>query len=177
MIKQIKYKPKPKRCRQCDKEYMPYNPLQVVCSPACALEYNSKKEVNKRVKEMKNELKDKKWYLAALTIVFNRYIVKRDSELPCISCGSYRANQWDCGHYYAAGNYSFLRFNEDNCNKQCNRPCNTDKSGNLTEYRKGLINKIGLERVKWLDDNCHNKSELTIPEIKILIKKYKELLK
>src|SRR5574343_1450914 len=141
MVKPIHYKPKQKICKQCGKEFLPYTPLTIVCSPNCAYEYNKEKNVKKRVKEMKANLKDRKWYLEALQIVFNKYIVKRDAQLPCISCGSYTANQWDCGHYYSRGNYSALRFNEDNCNKQCNRPCNTDKSGNLSEYRKGLIDK------------------------------------
>lgn len=176
-IKQIKYKPKPKRCKVCDKEFMPYNSIQPVCSVGCLMEYNSKKSINKRVKEMKNNLKDKKWYLEALQIVFNKYIVLRDAKEPCVSCGRSNALQWDCGHYYSRGNYSFLRFNEDNCHKQCNRPCNTDLSGNLTEYRKGLIEKIGLERVQWLDEHCHDKLELTIAEIQVLIRKYKDKIK
>lgn len=171
------YKPKPKYCKQCGKQFKPYTTTQIVCSVNCSYEYVQEKNVNKRVKEMKDNLKDKKWYLESLQIVFNKYIVLRDKLEPCISCGSTQANQWDCGHFYAKGNYSFLRFNEDNCNKQCNRPCNTDKSGNISEYRKGLIKKIGIERVQWLDDHRHDKLDITIPEIKVLIKKYKDKIK
>ena len=32
-----------KVCKACAKEYKPYNSLQVVCSPLCALNFNSKK--------------------------------------------------------------------------------------------------------------------------------------
>nr|DAL22037.1 MAG TPA_asm: NinG recombination protein [Caudoviricetes sp.] len=38
-----------------------------------------------------------------------------------------------------------LRFNEDNCHRQC-APCNNHLSGNLTAYRPALIAKIGQSR-------------------------------
>ena len=34
--------------------------------------------------------------------------------------------------------------------KQCS-PCNNHLSANLTEYRKVLIDKIGQEKVEWLE--------------------------
>ena len=43
-----------------------------------------------------------------------------------------------------------MRFEEDNVNSQC-KHCNYFMSGNLLNYRKNLINKIGLERVERLD--------------------------
>lgn len=177
MVKPIKYKPKPKKCKQCGNQFNPYNPLQFLCSPNCYFEWSSEKEANKRVKQFKQNLKDREWYLNALETVFNAYIRKRDKDLPCISCGTYTANKWDAGHFWAAGNYSFLRFNEDNVHKQCSANCNGFKSGNQNEYRINLIKKIGAERVQWLDDHRHDKFGLTIPEIKILIEKYKNLCK
>lgn len=176
-MKQIHYKPKQKICKQCGKEFRPYTPLTIVCSPNCAYEWNQENNVKKRVKEMKKNLRDREWYLTALETVFNAYIRKRDVDLPCISCGTYKANKWDAGHFWAAGNYSFLRFNEDNVHKQCSANCNGFKSGNQNEYRINLIKKIGAERVQWLDDHRHDKLDLTISEIKILITKYKTKIK
>jgi len=80
--------------------------------------------------------------------VFRAWIRKRDEGKPCISCGSW--NTSDAGHYYSAGNYPALEFNEQNTNLQC-RKCNRFLSGNLLEYRKGLIKKIGVEEVEKLD--------------------------
>lgn len=82
------------------------------------------------------------------TKLFNEFIRKRDSEQPCISCGKYHTLQ--AGHYYSAGKYPELRFNEHNVNGQC-KSCNYFKSGNLLEYRKNLISKIGIEAVEKLD--------------------------
>jgi len=56
------------------------------------------------------------------------------------------------GHFIAQGSSSFLRFHEDNINGQCGS-CNRFKGGNIVEYRIALVNKIGSERVKYLEDN------------------------
>lgn len=79
---------------------------------------------------------------------FRAMIRKRDEGNCCISCGSPHPNQ--AGHYYSAGHYPELEFNPDNVHLQCTR-CNMYLSGNLIEYRKGLIRKIGGDRVEQLD--------------------------
>jgi hypothetical protein len=87
---------------------------------------------------------------------FRKWIRSRDHDQPCISCGSW--NTSDAGHYYSAGHYPELEFNEDNVHGQC-RKCNMFLSGNLLEYRKGLIKKIGEQRVIALDFvvDCHRR--------------------
>lgn len=86
---------------------------------------------------------------------FNRFIRERDKDLPCISCGSARAEQ--AGHFYSAGHYQALRFNEDNCFGQCRR-CNYYLSGNLNNYRVNLERKIGKERLNKLDLSANRKA-------------------
>jgi gamma-glutamylcyclotransferase (GGCT)/AIG2-like uncharacterized protein YtfP len=81
-------------------------------------------------------------------IVFRRWIRKRDEGKPCVSCGSY--NTSDAGHFYSAGHYPALEFNELNTHAQCKR-CNMFLSGNLNEYRKGLLYRIGAEELEKLD--------------------------
>jgi len=80
--------------------------------------------------------------------VFRKWIRKRDEGKPCISCPSYNVS--DAGHYYSAGHYPALEFDEDNVHSQC-RHCNSFLSGNLIEYRKGLLERIGGDRVELLD--------------------------
>jgi hypothetical protein len=79
----------------------------------------------------------------------------------CISCGKYSTLQ--AGHYYSGGHYPELRFNEQNVNGQCTR-CNLKLSGNLIEYRKGLVKKIGIDEVEKLD--------LTVEKYKQIIYKW-----
>ena len=81
-------------------------------------------------------------------IVFNKWIRTRDAGNSCISCPSY--NTSDASHLYSAGKHNHMRFNPDNVHLACKR-CNLFLSGNLLEYRKRLIKKIGLERVEKLD--------------------------
>ena len=42
-------------------------------------------------------------------------------------------------------------FNPVNCHKQCNTFCNKHLSGNLLEYRKGLIERYGITYVEKLE--------------------------
>tara|TARA_R110000751_G_C13517498_1_gene452361 strand:- start:325 stop:573 length:249 start_codon:yes stop_codon:yes gene_type:complete len=73
------------------------------------------------------------------------------------------------------GHSSVLRYNEDNCHKQC-QPCNTHLSGNLVEFRVNLIVKIGLDRVEWLE-GPHDPIKYTIEDLQALLKKYQILNK
>ena len=88
---------------------------------------------------------------------FNLFIRLRDTDENgtgiCISSGNYLkvpSENAHAGHFYSAGGYPNLRFNEDNCHLQ-GKSDNYFKSGNLLEYRKNLIKKIGEEKVRVLD--------------------------
>lgn len=84
----------------------------------------------------------------------NAYIRERDKDLPCISCGRV-ADTYHGGHYISQGSGGALRYNFDNIHKQC-AGCNLFKHGNLIEYRIALIQKIGIERVEWLENHRHD---------------------
>lgn len=168
------------RCKNCKQKFVPRIFLQKYCEELeCIKAFNDarkQKIVDDRVKKMKEDSKTKGDYLTILQAVFNTYIRERDKDLPCVSCGCKTANKWDAGHFYPT-TYSFLRFDEDNCHKQCSNNCNLNKHGNLSEYRPRLIERIGLQRVLRLDNSRHFKLELTIPEIKDLITEYKQKIK
>ncbi len=104
--------------------------------------------------------------------VFNKWIRERDANEPCISCGTKTATSWHAGHFWAMGSNGALRYNEDNCHKQCGS-CNTFKSGNLLEYRIGLVKKIGEQRVAWLDQHRKEVKRWTREELNELLEKYK----
>lgn len=170
------YKPKQRKCKQCGKEFLPYNPLQPVCSPVCALQFNLDKNVKKRVKEMKKELLTHSDFLKALQVVFNTYIRKRDKDKGCVTCGSALNTKFDAGHFLSVGAYPNLRFNEDNVHGQCVH-CNQHLHSNNAEYFIRLPERIGLDRFNTLLEQRKEPLKLTIPEIKTLITKYKQLIK
>lgn len=165
-----------RNCKICSKEFKPFNSLQSVCSAKCAVKFNSEKEVKKRVSEMKKELKTHSDYINALQLVFNKYIRIRDKDKPCISCGCVITGTGHASHYFSVGAYPNLRFNEDNVHLSCER-CNTHLHGNLIEYSIRLPNRIGLCKFEALKEKRNEATKLSIPEILIKMKYYKDLLK
>jgi hypothetical protein len=103
--------------------------------------------------------------------VFQRFIRLRDSHLPCISCGNTKTNDWAGGHYFPAGIYSGFIFDERNCHKQCNTHCNKHLSGNLIEYRKGLIKRFDLAFVEQLESESNEKRNYKYSKNELIAKK------
>lgn len=145
---------KPKRCKQCGEKFTPFNSLTPVCSPKCAVAFNSKKEVDKRVKEMRKDIQSLSDLRAIARASFQTYIRMRDSKFGCISCPKTEA-KWDGGHFLKAEIYTGLIFDENNCHKQCSY-CNDQLQGNVVEYRKGLVLRIGIEAVNSLELRADN---------------------
>ena len=138
-----------KKCRHC-KEYDLVEsgikvPLGWFCSMSCVVQHGKKAATavsDKRKRQTLTKLKES---------------VKTASDLPCISCDATGDHDglggyWDAGHYRSRGAAKHLSFNLWNCAKQCSR-CNRYLSGNVVEYRKRLITRIGSERVDKLENN------------------------
>lgn len=143
---------KDKVCAQCGKTFTPVKYLQKVCGPRCAIDYNRAAKARQEEKERKAKLKIRKlavkplrYFINQAQTEFNSYIRERDVAEPCISCGRYHDGQYHAGHYRTVGSNPELRFDEDNCHKQCSA-CNNHLSGNLAEYKPRLIAKIGQAR-------------------------------
>ena len=167
----------PANCRECGKPFKQYKSTVKVCSLECSIELAKKKVWKQEKAKRIDKLRTRTDWLNLLQVVFNSYIRLRDKYLPCISCGNTKPVKYDAGHLYPVSTSSFLRFNEDNVNKQCSNNCNVNKSGNVLEYRLRLIDKIGLERVKYLEENRHKELKITESEIKELIATYKAKIK
>lgn len=167
-----------KACKVCKTKFEPIKPLQMVCSPLCAVKYTQEQKLKLWQKEKKDRKKAmltlSDWHKIAQQ-VFNAYIRLRDEGLPCISCGITHGKR-DAGHYYSVGNYPSVRYNEDNCHSQC-VGCNQYKGGNLHQYVIGLEKKIGIERLEELGVKAQKSRRYTIPEVQDLVKEYKERIK
>lgn len=165
-----------RKCKVCEEKYEvdPYKPFIGWCSADCGYKYQQilkEKKVKKEVKDMREALKSHKDYIKLFQIVFNTFIRMRDKDLPCVSCGVYKCEEFHAGHYIAS-TYQYLRFNENNVHKQCSK-CNTHLRGNSIPYRIELIKRIGLEEVEYLENSRHMMLEITIPELKEKIIEYK----
>lgn len=180
---------KAKKCKNCGSLFTPFNSMQKVCGVKCASDYVHKQNEEKKEKEWraykkawKEDNKAHPELVKEAEKEFNAYIRERDRNEPCISCGnkntgpdSLRAHNYDSGHYRSKASAPHMRFNEDNAHKQCVR-CNRDLSGNIVEYRKRLIEKIGIERLEAVENNNEIR-KFTKEELKEIKLKYRRMTK
>ena len=184
---------KVKKCKHCGKMFKPFLTTQKVCrNYICASEYGKtveKEKLEKKNRKAARELKanNKSFRLAKAQMWFNKFIRLEDKDEPCISCGRTevewtRGGQWDAGHYLSRGAFPELRFVEDNAHKQCKK-CNggagkfAKKSHTVQKrYRINLIEKIGLERVEWLEGS-HEPKNYTIEDLWKIQRHYRQQCK
>ena len=173
------------------------------CDFDCVAKYGIEKTAKDREKQAKKLIKqdnkkhakkkrefyanDKSKRTTEAQKAFNAFIRKRDDKLPCISCGKFITKvmpwgQYDCGHFLTRGGFPELRFEELNAHKQC-KSCNGG-SGNFSQkdrtvregYRINLINKIGLDKVEWLE-GPHEAKKYTCADLKEIELIYKQKIK
>lgn len=166
-------------CKACGKSFLRFRSTQAFCGPRCALK-TVKADKRKEAEETRARrvaLKSRRDWLSDAQVAFNKWVRTRDADEPCISCGKLAAawGSWDAGHYLTVGARPELRFNPDNCHKQCVK-CNQHLSGNLLNYRRGLISRIGLDRVEALE-GPHPPARWSVDELKTIRDAYRLLTK
>ena len=154
-----------KKCRVCRQPFEPRQPMAVVCSLECAkslaVSIRGKAEKQAAIKqrksdrERKEKLKTRRDWEKEAQAAFNAFIRARDADKPCICCGLPLAagdvgGAYDCGHYRSVGSAPHLRYDERNAHAQ-RKQCNRWGAGRAVDYRLGLIQRIGLERVEALE--------------------------
>lgn len=168
---------KRKKCRICGDQFVPFRPLQQVCGHMCAIELaqkNRAKKERQETREAKERIKSRGDYAREAQIAFNAYIRARDKGKGCISCGIQTGKE-NAGHYRSVGSCPELRFEESNVHLQCER-CNTYLHGNLINYRIHLIERIGINKVVWIE-GPHEPKKYTIDDLREIKKLYKRKLK
>ena len=170
--------PKPKTCKNpaCRSSFIPQRLGQAVCSPKCALatvevqkakEKKSLAQIGRRdIKVRKEALKTRAGHAKEAQTVINRYVRLRDAHLGCISCNKPASwgGQWHCSHFRSVGAAPHIRYNLWNMHRACS-VCNNHLSGNIAGYRPKLIEKIGQDKVDWLESN-HSVARHDIPYLK-----------
>lgn len=162
---------KAKTCLGCGGKYQPepYHPsFQRWCSVDCGVKVGRQRQDKarakakarvesthrKETKRRREALKTKSDYAKEAQTAFNLFIRMRDWGKPCISCDRMhgRDHQRHASHYRSVKAAKQLRFNGWNVWTSCQQ-CNTSESGNILEYRKRLILKIGQERLDAIENN------------------------
>lgn len=172
--------PKRRSCKICGVSFKPERVTDWGCCPDHQADYavslikkvresqrkSALKQAQKTRVEEKKKLKVRRFMVskpstqeAEAQKAFNKYIRVRDYGRPCISCGV--SMDWErvsmlsgsdvnAGHFKSVGAHRELRFNTFNCNAQC-VTCNKYKSGNVSNYRVGMVDKYGSRIVERLE--------------------------
>jgi hypothetical protein len=178
---------KPKRCRICARDFTPISSMSKVCSVPCSLQFardvarkkadREARAERKATREAKERLKTRADHLRELQQVFNTFVRLRDAAQPCISCDrpATWGGQWHASHFRSVGAAPEIRFDPLNVHKACSI-CNNHLSGNIAGYRPRLIQKIGLDKVEWLEGH-HESPKYTIDQINEMKRLYREKCK
>ncbi|MFY8248206.1 MAG: recombination protein NinG [Gloeomargaritales cyanobacterium] len=165
---------KPKSCKNCKEKFTPeYNPLQFLCSPRCAIEYNKKAVERKekdewkvKKKEMVEKLKTLSDYKAGLEKEINAIVRLIDKGHECIS-GGFDNYVVHAGHLYSVGAFPSIRFNLLNIYAQSEHD-NYHLHGNCAIYKERIVEIFG----KAASDEIENlkvkypKLQASVPQIK-----------
>jgi hypothetical protein len=162
-VDQLTVKPKRTSKRKCCICHAapPANQMATVCSVSCAI-VKANQDRDKRAakaakveramtRQQKQDTKPIKEHLKATEKAVNLYARVRDHAHGCISCDKPASwdGVWHASHFKSVDSNSVLRFNLLNIHKACDQ-CNWFMAGNIAEYEKRLLLKIGAARVDWL---------------------------
>lgn len=134
------------------------------CSFDCKIKFAMKAAEKKRKeieKEKRKKTRQERERLKSLPVLHKelRTLLQKlarliDQDLPCICTGKYHDN-YDGGHFWAAGSSANLQHNMHNIHK-CSVLSNQWRSGDENRYRKGLISRYGQEYFDMVD-SLHSK--------------------
>lgn len=147
----MRLKNKTKKCKVCPNKFTPQRPLQMVCSPICALNYTKNQKAKQwgvEKKKIKDKLQTKGDLEKLLQIEINKLIRLIDFGNACISCGGNGKEQ--AGHYHTTKAKPAIRYNLFNIFLQCYY-CNVELSSNIVGYNKGLRQTFGDDLQEYIE--------------------------
>jgi len=172
------------RCLNCKTKFIPKRFLQKHCNENqecidASVKYamdkvsaNNKKSAVSEKRVLREKLKTIGQYEQEAKKSFQKWVRIRDKGMPCISCGTENAKEIHGSHYFDANRFSGLIFDKRNCHASCDY-CNVYLSGNLIGYRKGLVERYGLEFVEKLEAESDSKRVYKYTKEELIAKKLK----
>lgn len=192
---------KKKKCKQCKTWVVAeegfQTPVAFFCSKDCAVKYaqdkskqarekklikarQSQAKKEKSIRKAKRKLRDndRSHQFRLTKSMIQKWVTHvRDKDQPCISCGTTNPKiVYAGGHYRTAGGNPELALNSMNIHKQCNYNCNIHKSGNIANYRKGLIERYSLDYVEFLE-GPHKMKRFDCDQLKQIRSYYSKLIR
>lgn len=127
----------------------------------------------------KNKTNYRSFYVKKLDAIFSKYIRRRFAEndiSECYTCG--KKDHWknlQCGHFMSRRFYS-TRWDDKNCQVQC-KGCNVFRYGEQFKFSVHLDKEYGEGTAEMLEYNSKQLLKIYMPQLKLLILKYEELVK
>ena len=127
----------------------------------------------------KNKTNYRSFYVKKLDAIFSKYIRRRFAEndiSECYTCG--KKDHWknlQCGHFMSRRFYS-TRWDDKNCQVQC-KGCNVFRYGEQFKFSVHLDKEYGEGTAEMLEYNSKQLLKISMPQLKLLILKYEELVK
>ncbi len=176
-----------KTCKWCKQKFEPSRPTKICCSPDCEYDYGLKHASRaehirgiadrKVIREKKDKAKTITQHADDTQKPVNAVIRYRDKDKGCISCGKPLRGIFHAGHYKPVGrglNWS-IRYHHDNIFGQCVE-CNHFKSGNQAAMRDGVLERIGAERLAFIEGPQPD-ANFTIEKLKQIAADHRKTLK
>ena len=115
-------------------------------------QHRADKERIKSRHDWYNDLKTEKHY-------YIKHILRAGQS--CYTCGKQQSfgddhRAFHVGHYLPGKEVDPRRFMVENLRIQCYK-CNSKLSGNQAEYRKRLVEEMGIDHVEWLECSVNHK--------------------
>lgn len=157
------YKPRKRKCKECKESFQPYNSIQPVCSPKCALVKVRREAEKQKFQEMKDRVTNWK---GKLQDEVNKLVRLIDVGLPCLAKEGYYPNQYHAGHVFSRGSNTSMKYNLHNIHRQSAQSNHFQNDDGL--LREGMVREHGQEYMDFV-------SELRqIPVLKYKDWEYKE---
>lgn len=127
----------------------------------------------------KKKTKYRGYYVKKLDSIFSKYIRRRFAEddiATCYTCG--KKDHWknlQCGHFMSRRFFS-TRWDDKNCQVQC-KACNIFRYGEQYLFGANLDKEFGDGTAEMLEFDSKQLLKISMPQLKILILKYEELVK
>ena len=127
----------------------------------------------------KSKTNYRSFYVKKLDAIFSKYIRRRFAEndiSECYTCG--KTDHWknlQCGHFMSRRFYS-TRWDDKNCQVQC-KGCNVFRYGEQFKFSVHLNKEYGEGTAEMLEYNSKQLLKISMPQLKLLILKYEELVK
>lgn len=146
MAKKIKQK----KCAysECGKMFTPmFSTLQAVCSPKCALMFNSQKEIKKRIEGIKVE--NMEVFKERLQTKIQEITRLIDKGMPCLAT-KVIPKQMHGGHVFARGGNSYMAMNLHNIHRQSAQSNHFQNDDGL--MKEGLKKEYGEDYLEFVSN-------------------------